>query len=692
MLRAELKRSLGLALCALALACGGSTKAPDPVTTPDATETLLIRKARVLRAEDRREVDDALLAALGDPEAEVRALAVQALGRIGDVAHAGRVNVALEDDDATVRGRAAFALGLLGAPDGVDPLLDLVRDEDVAVRGRVADAFGLVGDPRSEGALLSLMDDAETTVVASACYAAPGYSRASFAVGQLIGLSFREEPEVLLACTWALADLARASSKLDRQSRLRARDRMIQLTRSPHAKLRRLAAVGLSIPGREDEAASVGPLVEDPAPMVRIAAINALSFPGAPLDPFLSKVFEDEDERVFLALIDGLGRMRGDEILEALARIIVHDERLWARERAVVAAGRASNLSAQMANGLSRADEVEIRRASASLLLGRMDDETLEFAERLAMDSDPQVRAAIIPAFAETDKALSESLEAAISDESSVVRAAVAKAAGRRLAGDGDTDDTDDVIRVLQRLWDGAQEPFETNVALEVMRAAGQLPQGSEAKGLLERGLECPDREVRLVAASQFERVYDEDRSDAVGPASDRSVEDYTHVLQWTERPRAAVVTVRRAGFAPGRFTIWLDTASTPLTAWNFAQLAEKGFYDGLPVSRVIPDLALYTGDPQAGDDGGPGYTIRDELRPTRFLPSTLGMRSRAPDGAGSAWFVTLTMQPRMQARFTAFGRVVQNFGGVVNRMLPHDRIVSVKIYRGDGTEPLPPL
>jgi len=224
------------------------------------------------------------------------------------------------------------------------------------------------------------------------------------------------------------------------------------------------------------------------------------------------------------------------------------------------------------------------------------------------------------------------------------------------------------------------------------MTAAGQAPRGREAPQLLELGLECPHREVRLAAAIQLERAYDEDRSEAVGPASDRLLEDYTQILRWTERPRAAIVTVRRPGFAPGRFTIQLDTTSTPLTAWNFAQLAQKGFYDGQPIYRVIPEVALYTGDPLGNGDGGPGYTIRDELRPTRFLPSTLGMRSRTADGAGSAWYVAMTMQPRMQTRFTAFGRVVQNFGGVVSRLLPYDRIVSIKMYEGDGTEPLPPL
>jgi cyclophilin family peptidyl-prolyl cis-trans isomerase len=323
--------------------------------------------------------------------------------------------------------------------------------------------------------------------------------------------------------------------------------------------------------------------------------------------------------------------------------------------------------------------------------LGRIDEVTIEFASRLLADDEPEVRAAIVPAFVEAEEALSESLQSVIDDASSIVRTAVAEAAGRRLA-DPDNRDPADAIGILRRLWEGAQDPLDPDVALAVMRSAGEGPSEDAIRSLLEAGLECEDRRVRRAAATGFEEVFSEDRGDAVGPSSDRPLEDYTRILQWAERPRAAIVTVRRPGFEPGRFTVQLDTASTPLAAWNFAQLAAQGFYDRLPVYRVIPDVALYTGAPHGIAGGGPGYTIRDELRSTRFTPGTLGMVSRGADGAGSAWYVTLTLQPGMARRSTAFGRVVQNFGGVVTRMLPYDRIVSVQIYKGDGTEPLPPL
>ena len=151
------------------------------------------------------------------------------------------------------------------------------------------------------------------------------------------------------------------------------------------------------------------------------------------------------------------------------------------------------------------------------------------------------------------------------------------------------------------------------------------------------------------------------------------------------------MITVERPGFIPGRFTVRLNTEEAPLTAWNFAKLAESGFYDGMPFQRLVPHSILQTGDPDGDGLGGPGYMIRDEIRPHEFRAGTLAMVSTARDSSGSQWFVTLDASPALGRRHTAFGRVVQNFPGVVARVLPTDRVVSIVVYEGDGSEVLPP-
>jgi cyclophilin family peptidyl-prolyl cis-trans isomerase len=227
---------------------------------------------------------------------------------------------------------------------------------------------------------------------------------------------------------------------------------------------------------------------------------------------------------------------------------------------------------------------------------------------------------------------------------------------------------------------------------LSVLDAAGKAGKDPRGQAILRRGLDDPERNVRLRAIDRLQSVWGEDASAKAGPASDLPVEEYAKVLEWAKTPKAAIVTVAREGFDPGRFTLRLDPQAAPLASWNFARLAEKGFYDGNVVHRVVPNFVVQDGDPRGDGYGGPGYAIRDEISHLRFGPGTLGMASDGKDTAGSQWFVTVSAHPHLDGRYTAFGQVVQNLGGVVGQMMPGDRIVSIRVYDGNGTEPLPPL
>jgi cyclophilin family peptidyl-prolyl cis-trans isomerase len=177
-----------------------------------------------------------------------------------------------------------------------------------------------------------------------------------------------------------------------------------------------------------------------------------------------------------------------------------------------------------------------------------------------------------------------------------------------------------------------------------------------------------------------------------VGAAADRPLEDYVEILRWAAKPRAAIVTMHRSGFPPARFTLALDTATAPLACRNFALLADRGFYDGLVIHRAVPNFVVQDGDPRGDGNGDPGYSIRDEFGRVAFLAGTVGMAMDGPDTAGSQWFVTLSAQPHLDGRYTAFGAVRQNFPGVVLRILPGDRVATIRSYEGNGSEPLPRL
>ena len=63
-----------------------------------------------------------------------------------------------------------------------------------------------------------------------------------------------------------------------------------------------------------------------------------------------------------------------------------------------------------------------------------------------------------------------------------------------------------------------------------------------------------------------------------------------------------------------GEIIIKLDYENAPVTAKNFADLVEKGFYDGLTFHRVIEDFMIQGGDPLGTGQGGSSKKIKGEF------------------------------------------------------------------------------
>jgi cyclophilin family peptidyl-prolyl cis-trans isomerase len=101
-----------------------------------------------------------------------------------------------------------------------------------------------------------------------------------------------------------------------------------------------------------------------------------------------------------------------------------------------------------------------------------------------------------------------------------------------------------------------------------------------------------------------------------------------------------------------GTIKVELFLEQMPITAKNFIDLAESGFYDGLHFHRVIPGFMLQFGCPhsedpnsaRAGTGGPPHGTIKDEFLPTAKFsnkPGTLSMANTGqPNSGGSQFFV----------------------------------------------------
>ncbi len=141
-----------------------------------------------------------------------------------------------------------------------------------------------------------------------------------------------------------------------------------------------------------------------------------------------------------------------------------------------------------------------------------------------------------------------------------------------------------------------------------------------------------------------------------------------------------------------GNFEAELFMKESPITAKNFLDLVNKGFYNGLTFHRIVPDFVIQGGDPKGDGTGGPGYTIPDEKSTQREYRGTLGMAKSGPNTTGSQFYVNLADNLRLDdVGFTAFAKVVKgmevvdkigklnNSGPPENKAL--DKVVMTKVY-----------
>lgn len=116
-----------------------------------------------------------------------------------------------------------------------------------------------------------------------------------------------------------------------------------------------------------------------------------------------------------------------------------------------------------------------------------------------------------------------------------------------------------------------------------------------------------------------------------------------------------------------------------PNTVYNFIDLVNKKFYDGIIFHRVIPGFMIQAGCPNGIGNGGPGYSIKGEFSNNNFkndLKHERGVLSMAraqdPDSAGSQFFIMVNDSPHLDKAYAGFGRVIAGQKHV-------DKIVSLK-------------
>lgn len=142
------------------------------------------------------------------------------------------------------------------------------------------------------------------------------------------------------------------------------------------------------------------------------------------------------------------------------------------------------------------------------------------------------------------------------------------------------------------------------------------------------------------------------------------------------------VFTITMENGAVMKGELYPETA--PQSVYNFIDLANRGFYDGLIFHRVISGFMIQGGDPTGTGMGGPGYCIKGEFfmngvdNKLKHKRGVLSMaRSSNPNSAGSQFFLMHQDAPHLDKQYAAFGKITEGIEVV-------DEIASVKVDMND--------
>ena len=700
---------------ALVLALGASACASAPPVAPQPAEPGFEQKMSwILRLEDARTLRDAapelppppavpargrsasltpppppvpdLVTLLSDKEARVRRRAALAIGRAGVPSGVPPLVRLLSDADPEVRQMAAYALGLIGDASAREPLLAALADPAPVVKGSAAEALGLLGDASSaapiarmaaevlaSGALATLppeeLDAARDTPPAAfrlAVYALVRLKSYDALAG--VVLDAGGQPKVRW---WPIA------FAFQRLEDARALPALLTLAKEPHPYTRAFAVKGLGAIKAPAASAALLPLVTDPNRSVAIEAIRSLARLGEPgAAPALLKIVQAPRAEPHLRLeaVTALGTIRAEGVYDQLIDVL-GDPNPSVRSAAIRSMAQLDPEGfVTVLSGLDPDPNWSVRAALASALGGLSPDAGLPRLRSMLADPEPKVLPAVLGSIArlKPEDAGALMIEQLKSGDP-VVRAAAANAIAELKPAAGPAALTDAYQRSL-----GDTTYIARAAVLAALKAYGR----ETATPLLTDALGDKDWALRVRAAALLTELDPaSDAKSRIRPAPQRHQPDWFAQQALTAPPVSTHVYIDT-----DRGTIQLELAvlDAPATVETFVELARKGFFNGIPIHRVVPDFVIQGGDPRGDGEGGPGFTIRDEINQRPYLRGTVGMALDWADTGGSQFFITHAPQPHLDDRYTVFGRVVAGMD-VVDAIEQWDVIRRVRVWDGSS-------
>lgn len=677
----------------------------------------------IVQAEDERRWDRVLSGLLSDANPIIRSRAALAAGRIGNDQAVSSLLALLKDDkDQDVRAIAAFAIGEIESNSGADALISVIKNSNdtPAVRARAIEGLGKIAAalPREEetrarelGAIIleALRVNSNDTQTILLGLTAALRSRPASAGAVIAGFLHHQDARVRADAANALARL-RAK---DGNSELRS-----LLTSDPDPIVKANAARVLG--ATEDKSAVdalVGRALNDSDSRVRVSAIRALAAIKEPsaADSLLKRAGDlianfrrakkplGNPQNELLEIATTLGRLlslqsAGNKSDEKLVSAFFSNMREliepWAPEVELayvrvlpgqyVASLGANNskspaLHWRSASSVAQAlgeinslpntipNKDELGRKAQSLLHDLRDNSSgnlsivRQFHPEYALPDILRAIAVYKP------RDLGELALRYLNDSDVIVRSTAADLIGDLPSSD---DNTIALIAALNR----AQTDNLNDAVLSIIDSLGKQKTAA-ANDAIKKTLQWKDPLVRRRAAVLLKANQLGDFASSVGRVKTSNTKtDYQRALARAGHPVQAIVTTSK-----GSFTIELLPRDAPLTVDNFIRLAQRGYFRGITIHRVVANFVIQDGDPRGDGNGGPGYQIRCEINEVPYERAAVGMALSGKDTGGSQWFVTHSRQPHLDGGYTVFGTVSSGMD-VVDNIVRGDVIKSIVI------------
>jgi HEAT repeat protein/cyclophilin family peptidyl-prolyl cis-trans isomerase len=695
-------RQIALALLLAVTAACATTPPPPPQVVPFET-----KMSWILRFEDQRILRDPaaptpplpatqgrrnvlpppplppdLIRLFGDEEARVRRRAALAAGRVGlPEAVPDLVKLLQADPDPEVRQMAAFALGLIGDPSAAEPLRAAVADPLPLVAGRAAEALGLLNDAASAPAIGQMVaahaaaaaavapDDARAEVNA----AADAFRLGVYALARLKNFDALASavlgPDLRPRLQWWPVAYA-----LQRIEDKRALPALLTLASAESAYTRTFALKGLGALRDPSAVPVILPHIDaSRAPSEStIEAIRAMGRIGdARGEPALTKLLYSRglNPMVRAETLLALGESAADVNVDAFVDFL-GDPLPTVRLAALQAfAKRDDNTFLTVLSGLDPDSHWSVRAGLAAILGSKDAERSLPRLASLLRDADARVIPSVLAALTKLKApGVAKTLFEHLSKEDVGIRAAAAAALGELRPEGG-------AAALI-----GAYKRGEADLVIDTRAAA------LEALSKYGAAAAVPTLQIALGDKDWAVRVKAAELLNALDPAIEtaRAIRPAPGTMNY-EAPSLTAPTVSPHVYietGKGTIEIELDVLDAPITSSSFITLARKGYFDGLSFHRVVPNFVVQGGDPRGDGEGGPGYTIRDELNQEPYLRGSVGMALAWRDTGGSQFFITHGPQPHLDARYTVFGRVVSGME-VVDAIVQWDVITRIRIWDG---------